>query len=405
MQLITSRNAVLLIWLCIVGLSAAVNLQLWHNHYYDIGFRAAEGFFRQIEVTRRWSAEHGGLYARTSESTQPNPYLRVEHRDIPNTPAGDLTLINPSYMTRQLSMLAAQTEGIQFRITSLDPLRPRNAPTSREQRYLQGFESMPEAAGEIVVDGGRRSFFYMAPLMTEQSCLQCHADQGYELGDVRGGISVEIPYDSTTRVEAVIIASHAGLFLSGAAAVLLFFRRLTSYVDRTEYDAEHDVLTSLPNRRSILSGLNKEYRRSRRHGTPLTVLMIDIDHFKPINDTHGHAVGDDCLRQVASTLSRLLRRGGDEIGRLGGEEFLALLPDTDNAEAATMAEHLRAAAGALRFRGSDGSSFGVTISIGLASRSEDDSSSDALLERADKALYSAKQSGRNRVCEADHDME
>jgi diguanylate cyclase (GGDEF)-like protein len=258
--------------------------------------------------------------------------------------------------------------------------------------------------GEIVVEDGRKSFFYMAPLITEQACLQCHEDQGYKLGDVRGGISVEIPYDDTTHAEAVILASHAGLFLSGLGAVLVFFRRLTSYVDRTEYDAEHDVLTGLPNRRSVLADLDKEYRRSRRHGTPMTVMMIDVDHFKPINDTHGHAAGDDCLRELTTTLRRLLRRGRDELGRLGGEEFLAVLPDTDREAAPAMAEQLRAAAGELAFVDASGKPFSLTISIGLATRSDADANSEALLERADRALYRAKQSGRNRVCEADDDL-
>jgi diguanylate cyclase (GGDEF)-like protein len=161
--------------------------------------------------------------------------------------------------------------------------------------------------------------------------------------------------------------------------------------------AEHDPLTGLSNRRALQRRLDEEFRRADRFLRPLSVLFVDVDHFKAINDTFGHDVGDEVL----SRLGRILQwacRGSDVVARYGGEEFVCLLPETHPHSAASLAENLRQAVESAEFS-HDGCVFPVTVSIGLAGLSRDChvTGGEQLLLMADQALYRAKNRGRNRV--------
>ena len=157
--------------------------------------------------------------------------------------------------------------------------------------------------------------------------------------------------------------------------------------------ATTDVLTGLYNRRFMTDHLEALVSRSARHGASLSAVLLDVDHFKALNDGHGHAAGDEALRQVAERLRDRLRRE-DVAGRWGGEEFLVLLPDTDGSRALLAAEALRTALAAAPLALGD-EAVDVRISAGVAEWS--DESADALLRRADAALYDAKDAGRDAV--------
>ena len=159
--------------------------------------------------------------------------------------------------------------------------------------------------------------------------------------------------------------------------------------------AATDSLTGLPNRRFFLEVANREVERVRRFEVPLSVVMIDIDHFKSINDTYGHAAGDEALRQVAALLSPCLR-AVDVIARLGGEEFALLLPGTNEAGAEILSEKLRKALASTSVQAGP-ETVRITASFGAADVHLTDRDIDASLERADAALYSAKHAGRDRV--------
>lgn len=166
-----------------------------------------------------------------------------------------------------------------------------------------------------------------------------------------------------------------------------------------EQAASIDVLTGLHNRRWLEDTFSRLLRRCHNDGRPVSLLMIDIDRFKTINDTWGHVVGDAVLRHVARQMSAHLRPT-DLTARYGGEEFAALLPDSTRAEALAIAERLRhGIEWASLTLGESGETVRVTLSIGLAEARHGESL-DALLGRADAALYRAKQGGRNRVEEA-----
>lgn len=162
--------------------------------------------------------------------------------------------------------------------------------------------------------------------------------------------------------------------------------------------ARTDALSGVLTRRAFVDAANIEFQRARRYGFPLSVLMIDIDHFKALNDTHGHGAGDEAIRMLGETCSRLLRTS-DLIGRMGGEEFAVVLPHTDSAAAEPLANRLREAVGALLVRAS-APDVRFTISVGVAMRTRADDNVLETINRADRALYDAKHAGRNRVMPA-----
>lgn len=160
-----------------------------------------------------------------------------------------------------------------------------------------------------------------------------------------------------------------------------------------------DGLTGVPNRRIFDQVLNKEWQRSVRHSSAISLVMIDIDFFKLYNDTYGHQGGDECLKQVARTLERTVRRETDMVARYGGEEFGVILPETGSKGALEVGEALRAAVEALNIsHEASKAADHVTISVGVATWLPEKGSLPAqLLTAADEALYQSKKDGRNRV--------
>jgi diguanylate cyclase (GGDEF)-like protein len=163
--------------------------------------------------------------------------------------------------------------------------------------------------------------------------------------------------------------------------------------------AATDVLTGLANRRDFMFRAEAEMLRTRRYNFPLCVMMMDIDHFKKVNDTWGHAAGDEVIRQVAA-IARDICRSVDIVGRIGGEEFAVLLPQTSINGALIVAERLREMVAGRSVAISRGQSINVSISVGVAETAAERDELAPLLGRADAALYEAKQRGRNRVCVA-----
>ena len=158
-----------------------------------------------------------------------------------------------------------------------------------------------------------------------------------------------------------------------------------------EHSASHDSLTNALARRTLRLAGEQELERCRRHGHSMALLMLDIDHFKAVNDTHGHQTGDHVLVDFVVRITPLLR-SHDKLGRFGGEEFVVLLPETTQEEAIVVSERIRAAV-AYPIDGLPP----ITVSIGVASNRPDDAQIDVLLGRADRALYKAKAEGRNRI--------
>lgn len=177
--------------------------------------------------------------------------------------------------------------------------------------------------------------------------------------------------------------------------------RLKQQADLLESLSLIDALTDIPNRRRFDEALVSEWKRAVRDATPISLLMIDVDHFKKYNDYYGHGAGDVCLQTVAAELAKGVLRPGDLVARYGGEEFVVILPETDQESALQIAERLRERIEkkALPHVCPSADSV-VTISVGVASQNKipEYFLSKILVDAADNALYLAKERGRNRVC-------
>ena len=188
-----------------------------------------------------------------------------------------------------------------------------------------------------------------------------------------------------------VAVSIVGTFVLGYMVIMRLVRRL-------EYLSQHDALTGLLNRRAIETLMDKEVQRLHRFGDPFALVLIDVDHFKRVNDRLGHAAGDMVLSAVASVLQSQAREV-DHVARFGGEEFCALLPHTDAEGAIQAAERFREAVLATVVPWAD-ETVSVTVSVGVASTHDPTEALHTILRRADEALYRAKAEGRNRVVTA-----
>jgi len=221
------------LWTLVLTVSLFWNVQQVSRNTVALARMGALTAYEKDVLFRRWNSEHGGVYAPVTPETPPNPLLaHIPERDLV-TPSGRvLTLVNPAYMTRQAHEIMQRETGIQGHITSLKPLRPDNAPDAWESKALAGFETGAKEAMTLVFQNGTETLRFMRPLVTEQGCIKCHAHQGYQVGDIRGGISVSLPMAPFRQVQAShfrgLVGIHAGLWLLGLVFMYVGFHRLLS---------------------------------------------------------------------------------------------------------------------------------------------------------------------------------
>jgi diguanylate cyclase (GGDEF)-like protein/PAS domain S-box-containing protein len=536
----------------LVALIAAVSMRISINEIdEDIANVARERgsvLFRLIELTRDWSAKHGGLYAPVTEATQPNPYLKHPKRDITDNFGRQLTLINPAFMTRQIAEIAAQAEGVRFHITSRNPIRPANEADSWEAESLGLFEaSRVKERLAFFADGGGviagPAHRYMAPLVVKPPCMKCHEVQGYQVGDIRGGISVTMPADELVAIgeqrrkqvmllylagaiivailghmvawrtrrhlqvleeinqrQEVVIATQthdlseaekeqliaSAVFSNAAEAVMVtdrdnrilrvnpaftaitgytpvevigqdpgmlrsgrhdaeYFREMwhhldtvgrwegeiwnkrkngeifvawlaittiageaaagqhiATFIDITKrkeaeeivlHRANFDTLTDLPNRGLFDDRFVSVLAMARRHRRNFALMYVDLDWFKNVNDSLGHAAGDALLAEAAKRMEKCVRES-DTVARLGGDEFAVILSDLNSpAEAEEVAQRINRSL-AEAFDLAEGKAQ-ISGSIGIAIFPQHGGDELVLKKAADQALYDAKAVGRN----------
>ena len=194
----------LALWSAIVVASLAWNLFVIQRQVLQLSTSQGREVFHMMDAMRLWNARHGGVYAKLTEETPSNPYLDVPNRDVETRDGTRLTLLNPAYMTRQVAATVGELTGVQVHMTSLKPINPGNRADPWETAALQDFERGGKDKAELVEVGGQTFARFMAPLITRQACLDCHAKQGYKVGDIRGGISVTLdtaPFAEPLRLQ------------------------------------------------------------------------------------------------------------------------------------------------------------------------------------------------------------
>ena len=359
-----------------------------------------------INQSKMWNYDYGGVYVEKKGGTESNTYLRRLgiNPDVRVEGGRTFTMRNHAIMIKEISLRSEKQGGVRFRITAPKPIDPDNTPDSVEMEAFRQFAKGKKEVYQLEREADSGPLFrYLLPLYVEQSCLQCHGRQGYKIGSVMGALSITIPVATLIRetdtYKMVIVAATLATigFLVGITYFLTW--RLVLKLDTAQQHlkklASTDELTGLRNRRRIMKRLDEEYQRAFRLGEPLCLIMLDLDHFKRINDTYGHPFGDRVLKCVAELMEKALRRY-DILGRIGGEEFLIVAPGTTQEEAVVLAERLRNVVEKEKMTCGD-KDVKITVSCGVAFLGKGDESAETLLKRADAALYIAKQEGRNRV--------
>lgn len=223
--LLITASTVLVLVICATMLLVARNqAKLIKQQVHE----EANAILRQLVITRRWNSEYGGVYVKARPGDKPNPYLKIPL--IYDTLGNVYYQKNPALMTRELSLYAAREDSFKYNITSLKPLNPTNLPDDWERGQLAAFGKGKTGVSEIIEKDGRHYYRLMRPLFIEKVCLKCHEEQGYKLGDVRGGISVTLPYDRYRRevtVNTMAMAGAAVLLVVLLVMVLRLFWRMS----------------------------------------------------------------------------------------------------------------------------------------------------------------------------------
>ena len=237
----------ILFWVSVIIASYLWNHSMIVTNNQKVVYSKSKAFFDQIVITRAWNSMHGGVYVPVTDLTKPNTYLKDSLRDIVTIDGMHLTKVNPAYMTRQIAEINMQKEGIQFHITSLKPIRPENKADNWETQSLLEFEKGKKEVLELVQEDSIPTYRYMAPLLVSQSCLSCHAKQGYSLGEIRGGISVsfsaalyqKVVHDELTSFGLI----HFFILLLGLIGLVVFYKKTTDHF--IEISKKNDELMKL----------------------------------------------------------------------------------------------------------------------------------------------------------------
>lgn len=237
------------------------------------------------------------------------------------------------------------------------------------------------------------TLFYMAALKTEPGCLKCHANQGYRVGDIRGGISITMPFSSGGPLTAILVG-HLLIGLSGFGGILLGLNKLKRAYCVIKQQSETDDLTGLANRRRFQQQLNLAITRCHRGQQGFALLLMDLDHFKEVNDSMGHPAGDKLLCLIADKLQQRFR-DNDTIARLGGDEFALLLENVQSShDVARVANQILQTFEA-PWHLNHQQQVRVGISIGISLYPSHSQTATLLMQQADSAMYRSKESGRN----------
>lgn len=338
-----------------------------------------------------------------------NSGIELNQQTVGFLPVHAASLISDDFKKRT-------TQGMRIRNISDQNRNPNNAPHPYEHNAIEYFKKNPDAKElfhEIRIDK-RISYFYAAPLKIEPYCLMCHGKQedapefikrnystgyNYQVGEIRGITAITIEKSRLLNTmqkkykERMIFSTLIVFTIIGLIFLMVRRARKIEQMMMNELEALSfiDPLTGLCNRRKLNEWIYEYHKIFERYGEPYSLIMVDIDHFKEVNDTFGHPIGDKVLQAFAYLMQVNIRKV-DHIGRWGGEEFMLVLPKTTLTQALHLAESIRLEVNGYPFEiaGNKTASFGVA-------QVRSGESVEELIERVDKVLYAAKGNGRNQV--------
>ncbi|GAB4345207.1 MAG: hypothetical protein Kow0089_22180 [Desulfobulbaceae bacterium] len=226
-------------WSIVIILSLSWNIASQKREIIEVATNEAKTVFEKDLVYYRWAAGHNGVYVPITPETTPNPYLRHLPESSGVTATGEeLTLVNPEYMIRQVYEMRTEGLGVLGHITSLDPIRGENAADEWETRALEAFEEGVTQVSSVEEIDGKPYLRLMRPMVTESGCLKCHIQQGYELGDIRGGISVAVPmsvlFSIYRRDILMVVLAHLPLWLMGLIGIYFSASKISRSLRRRE---------------------------------------------------------------------------------------------------------------------------------------------------------------------------
>lgn len=229
-------------WIVVVGISLYRDLTQVNENVMKVALYQAEAHFNNDRAIRFWGARHGGVYVEVDERTPQNPYLgHLADRDIKIDNGKTLTLMSPAYMVRQMNEEFSELYGVVGHLTSLNPMRPENAPDEWERATLESFEKGVKEWSEIATINDKPYLRFMRPMVTKEECLKCHSHQGYKVGDVRGGLGVAVPlkplYALAADQSRTLIVWHSAILCLGIGFIAFGFIQL-SRRDKARMEAE-----------------------------------------------------------------------------------------------------------------------------------------------------------------------
>lgn len=393
-------------------------------------FQEALSQYKSMIITRQWNSDHNSVYVKQTSKIKPNPYLKDNF--LLTNKNEVMVRINPAWMTRQISELLNKDSTYKYKITSLLPINPQNEPDDFERTALKHFAKNKNE--KYYTELAKDKFNFMGALKVKPSCLACHIEQEYKVGDIRGGLRISIPLNNYNKSISEISKKTNTLYLISIfaslilLAILIYTFKLISkkqnqiknlnnilenrVKERTlELEKKSDelkqsndkllelsridFLTKLANRRYFFNYSNQLFSSLHRNNNKLSLVVIDIDYFKNINDTYGHNIGDLALIQIAGLLKHSIRES-DFCARLGGEEFVIILNNSDIKSAYIFCEKIRTKVKETVFILEE-NKIKITISLGIEEYNEKHDSINDIVNNADKALYEAKAQGRDRT--------
>lgn len=354
------------LWIALGTASYLYNMKSLEHHASMMASERATNFYKAIFLARKWNSQYGPIYAPVTEQNPPNSYLQLPNREITAPNGLELTMINHAYMVRQISEIAEQ-EKVYFHVTSLNPLNPENAADPWEKIALESFEKGVPEKIEMVQGVDGLVFRYMAPMFVEATCLACHAQQGYKMGDVRGGVSVTLDaneiLDDVKREKLFLIMAHlftvsvgiflGYLFLSSARKHTLVLEGITSSQKQDLQTQKeklnettkvmHDLVT-----RDTTTGIHTAehfkdlstlmWNNAINNSKPVALLLLEIDSFNDYADNYGALEGDICLKEITGAITRKVQEKGSVVARFGAASFAVMLANTDASHAHDLAQ-------------------------------------------------------------------